>query len=242
MQFTSTMIKVDYLEAMAKIPDRSIDFICADFPYNISGKGGVTIQKDKVVPVDFGDWDKWDTQEEYFNFVFNVCDEYKRIIKPNASLVLFFSYFTGGWIAHELERRKVFSFKSPLIFTKENPLPSIKKQGFRSCFEWAGWFVNNQYMQKYHPRVFNFLGQKEMKNVMSYRIGPRYKRSPHPTEKPEHLIKKLIEIFTNPGDIVLDSFAGGGTTAAACMATGRSFMAIERDPRYFSMMKSRLGL
>lgn len=38
---------------MAKIPDRSIDFICADFPYNISGKGGLTMRHDLVVKADF---------------------------------------------------------------------------------------------------------------------------------------------------------------------------------------------
>lgn len=52
-----------------------------------------------------------------------------------------------------------------------------------------------------------------MKNVMSYLIGREgYKQTQHPTEKPELLTRRLVEIFTNPGDIVLDSFAGGGTT------------------------------
>ena len=43
----------DCLAAMAKIPDHSIDFICADFPYNISGKGGLTMRRDQVVKADF---------------------------------------------------------------------------------------------------------------------------------------------------------------------------------------------
>lgn len=49
-----------------------------------------------------------------------------------------------------------------------------------------------------------------MKNVLDYRIGKRAnKKTKHPTEKPEFLISGLIEVFTNPNDIVLDSFAGG---------------------------------
>jgi len=43
----------DCLAAMAKIPDAAVDFICADFPYNISGKGGLTMRRDQVVRADF---------------------------------------------------------------------------------------------------------------------------------------------------------------------------------------------
>ncbi len=84
------IIKGDCLEMMAKIPDRSIDFICADFPYNISGKGGVTLRHDQLVKADFGEWDKFPSDEAYIGFVFQVCAEYRRILKPNASMVLFF--------------------------------------------------------------------------------------------------------------------------------------------------------
>jgi modification methylase len=80
------------LAMMAKIPDQSIDFICADFPYNISGKGGLTMRNDQIVSADFGEWDKFPSEEAYLDFVFAVCAEYRRILKPNASMVLFFGY------------------------------------------------------------------------------------------------------------------------------------------------------
>ena len=47
------IIHGECLEMMARVPDRSIDFICADFPYNISGKGGLTMRRDQVVSADF---------------------------------------------------------------------------------------------------------------------------------------------------------------------------------------------
>lgn len=84
------IVHADCLDALAKIPDRSIDFICADFPYNISGKGGLTLRNDRIVKADFGEWDKFPTEEAYLDFVFKVCAEYRRILKPNASMVLFF--------------------------------------------------------------------------------------------------------------------------------------------------------
>jgi len=90
---------------------------------------------EKVVKADFGDWDKWETEEEYLDFVFDVCREYKRILKPNGSLVLFFSYQYAGWIGYELKKRGIFSLRVPIIFEKTNPLPQIRKNGFRSCYE-----------------------------------------------------------------------------------------------------------
>lgn len=240
--FRSKIIRGDCLDIMKEMPENSIDFICSDFPYNISGKGGLTLNSKKgLVAADFGEWDKWETEKDYFNFVFKVCTEYKRILKPNASLLLFFSYYTGGYLAHQMDKLDLFTFKAPIILAKENPLEKFYENGFRPCFEWACWLLNNKETGNYNPKVFNFLGQNKMKNVLSYRIGPGYKKSLHPTEKPEHLIKHFVEVFTNEGDIVLDSFAGGGTTAKACKLSNRYYIAIEKELRYFEMIKRRLG-
>ena len=137
------IIQGECLAMMAKIPDRSIDFICADFPYNISGKGGLTMRNDQIVKADFGEWDKFPSEEAYFEFVFNVCDQYRRILKPNASMVLFFGYRHAGWIAHELQRRGLFTFRMPLIWVKDNPMPSVKKTTFRSAYEMGLWLIND---------------------------------------------------------------------------------------------------
>ena len=91
MKTMHKVIQGNCLKVMKQIPTNSIDFICSDFPYNISNNPGLTMRHNKVVKADFGEWDKWE-QDAYFEFVFKVCDEYKRILKPNASLVLFFGY------------------------------------------------------------------------------------------------------------------------------------------------------
>lgn len=247
MEFIDTskphVVEGDCLEFMKKIPDQSIDFICSDPPYNISGKGGTTLSSTKgVIPADFGEWDKWETEDDYFNFIYKVCDEYKRILKANANLILFLSYYTGGHLVYELNERNIFSFRGPIILVKENPIPQFKENGFRPCFEMAFWLVNNKGTGSHRPKTFHFLSQEKMKNVMTYGIGPKYKLSKHPTEKPEHIISDFIKIFTNEGDVVLDSFAGSGTTPAACQKINRRFIAIERENRFFRMMKKRLRL
>lgn len=214
---------------MKKIPDNSIDFICSDFPYNISNKWGLTMKWNRVVKADFGEWDKWDSQEEYIEFVFAVCREYQRILKPNASLVLFFSYRYAGWLAYEMERKGMFTFRHPIIFNKLNPKKHYTEQGFRSCHEFGVWFVNDG--GNFHkPRTFNFLSQSKMKNVLHYRIGKAgNKQTNHPTEKPEFLIGSLVEVFTNLNDIVLDRFAGGGTTGVAAYKKWRHYISIEKE-------------
>ena len=171
--------------------------------------------------------------------MFNVCAEYRRILKPDASMVLFFGYRHGGWIAHELERRGLFTFRMPLIWVKDNPMPAVRKTTFRSCYEMGLWLINDggTFQQ---PRTFNFQTQARMRNVMSYLIGrDGHKRTQHPTEKPELLTRRLVEIFTNEGDIVLDSFAGGGTTGVAAFKAGRHAISIEREASYVAMIRKR---
>lgn len=233
------IVKADCLEAMKKIPDNCIDFICSDFPYNISNKPWLTMMKEKVVKADFWEWDKWETDEDYLNFVFDVCQEYQRILKPNWSLVLFFGYRFAGRIGYELQKRWLFTFRIPIIFEKVNPLPQIKKNGFRSCYEVGLWLVNDWWTFN-KPKTFNFLDQKIMKNVMTYAISKSWEKlTNHPTEKPLRLISYLIEIFTKPGDIVLDSFAWSGTAWIASYRLWRNCISIEKDSRFIKMIQDR---
>lgn len=63
----------------------------------------------------------------------------------------------------------------------------------------------------------------------------------HPTQKPVPLMAYLIETYSNPGDTVLDFCMGSGTTGVACQQTGRNFIGIEQDPKYYSIAARRLG-
>ena len=62
----------------------------------------------------------------------------------------------------------------------------------------------------------------------------------HPTAKPVALMQWLVETYTNEGDLVIDPFMGSGTTARACQLTGRRFIGIEKEERYFEMVVERL--
>ena len=63
---------------------------------------------------------------------------------------------------------------------------------------------------------------------------------PHPTTKPLPLMMELVELLTDPGDIVLDPFAGSGTTGVACLRLGRRFIGIEKSEAYAAIATERL--
>lgn len=62
----------------------------------------------------------------------------------------------------------------------------------------------------------------------------------HRTQKPQRLMRELVELFSDRGDLVLDPFAGSGSTGVAAVTLGRRFIGIEQDPRYFEVACRRL--
>ena len=77
-----------------------------------------------------------------------------------------------------------------------------------------------------HPVVANRKGQQ----------GTRY----HTAQKPIALMRELIRLFTDPGDLVLDPFAGVGTTVLACVLEGRRAIGIERSPEWAAIAHERI--
>ena len=67
-----------------------------------------------------------------------------------------------------------------------------------------------------------------------------FKNKYHPTQKPTRLLERLIALTTNEGDLVLDSFMGGGSTGEACLNSKRRFIGIEKCEKYFEIAKERL--
>ncbi len=79
-----------------------------------------------------------------------------------------------------------------------------------------------------------------MKKDLTYPICGGNERLDHPAQKPIRLIKHLIEVSSHPGDLVLDPFAGVGTTGAAAAELGRRYYLIERDDYYYKQSCTRL--
>lgn len=84
-------------------------------------------------------------------------------------------------------------------------------------------------------RLYDWWNINQVKNVSK-------KDNPHPCPMPLEVMKRIILITTNPGDLVIDPFMGSGTTGLACVITGRRFLGFEIDPIYFDTAEKRLSI
>jgi site-specific DNA-methyltransferase (adenine-specific) len=97
-------------------------------------------------------------------------------------------------------------------------------------------FVRREYEDL--RRVYNADG--ETFDVIAGPIVSAKDNTEHPTTKPLWIMKRLVEVSTNPGMTILDCFMGSGTTGVACVQTGRNFIGIEIDPGYFAIAERRI--
>ncbi|MGI8548535.1 MAG: DNA methyltransferase [Gemmatimonadaceae bacterium] len=98
-----------------------------------------------------------------------------------------------------------------------------------------------QFMPRYEDvvRVFRTDGSQEFTDVWTFPSVRPYKGK-HPAEKPSSLLEHAIEATTFPGDVVLDCFAGSGSTALAALALGRRTVAIEIEPQWVARIVKRV--
>jgi DNA modification methylase len=137
----------------------------------------------------------------------------------------------NGYFMRKAKERG-FTCRNQLAIIKKNPLPQYKRNNWRNAYELC------MYLTKGRAGTFNFLSQRDCVNTYQYVIGRKH--SKHPTEKPLGFIKKLIQVSSKPGDIVLDPFMGSGTTAVACKELGRHCIGAETSSDYIKMIDKRL--
>ena len=98
-------------------------------------------------------------------------------------------------------------------------------------------------MQDERIWVFSATGIKAREfatTVWNIPIIPTWAHRDHKNEKPVALMEKCLRVFTSPGELVCDPFAGSGTTGVACLRLGRRFVGWERDPKYHAIAVKRL--
>jgi site-specific DNA-methyltransferase (adenine-specific) len=237
----------DCLELMKDIPDKSIDMILCDLPY-----GTTACKWDIVIPFD------------------KLWFQYERIIKENGAIVLFGKQpFTTDLInsnrklyKYELiwEKDKPTDFalanKKPMcyhenieVFYKKHPVYNKQMVEREGKGVWRYKFDISHDNRTIHGTDRKYAGKKEKENydvklknpksILYYDTGKRQQLF-HPTQKPVALFEYLIKTYTNDGETVLDNCMGSGTTAIACINTGRNFIGIELDEGYFDIAQKRI--
>ncbi len=237
----------DALSLMKKWPDQCLDACITDPPYNIAKKrkglrwafsSHVTMQSE---------WDRF-MEIDYEAFTMAWLKEVCRIIKKNGNIFVFGTYhniYLIGAIAQKLDLRIVNS----IVWAKPNAQPNITCRMLTESTEQVIWLCNNT-VKKASKWTFNYEEAKklndgrQMRNFWSIPLTPTSEKAcgKHPSQKPLKLMERLVLLATNPNDIVLDCFAGSGSTLLACKKNGRSFVGIEQSPEYCAISEARLKL
>lgn len=206
-----------------------VDHIITDPPYNISQKNNFSTMKSaERKGVDFGEWDK--------NFdLYSWIDEYVGLIKPGGSIIIFCSYRYISYVVETLERSGVI-VKDVLKWIKSNPMPRNINRRYVQDTEFAVWAVKKGEKWIFNkPENSGYLRAEFHTATVSGK-----ERTSHPTQKSLQLMENIINIHTNPNDVILDPFMGSGTTGVAALKNKRKFIGVEIDKEYFDIAKRRL--
>jgi DNA modification methylase len=236
----------DCLVEMDKIEDKSVNLICADLPY------GTTANKwDSVIPLK------------------ELWIEYERLLADNGCVLLFSSQpFTTDlinskrqWFKYEIIWDKMHgtdfqlanikpmkAHENILLFAQNKNTYNKQMTKREKAIDTTGWKQDkrNKDHNNFHSikNIVKVYDEKNPTTVLSYSMANgecNNSKRLHPTQKPEFIMEWLVKTYTNEGDTVLDNCMGSGTTGVACKKTGRHFIGIEKDEKYFEIAVSRVS-
>jgi len=236
------------VELMATLPEKSVDVVFADPPYNLQLDGELLRPNNtKVDGVDDA-WDRFDGFAAYDAFCRAWLGEARRVLKDDGTLWVIGSYhniFRIGTILQDLG----YWLLNDVVWRKTNPMPNFRGKRFTNAHETLIWAAKSR-ESKY---TFNYEAMKALNEDLQMRSDwllpictgqERLKQNgkkAHPTQKPEALLHRVLLASTNSGDTVLDPFFGTGTTGAVATKLGRNWIGIERDRDYARIAKQRIA-
>lgn len=224
------LLRADSRDIIKRIPDNSIDLILTDPPYNLGqhSTGNIPLPGRSALNNDVAKWDLIDFNPEEW------AEDFIRVLKPTGNLFIFTSYNQIGRWYNCLDHK--FDTTNFMIWHKTNPAPKIFKAGFLNSCEMIFTCWNKKH-------TWNFISQAEMHNFIESAIcmkPERLSNPKHPTQKPIAILKKMIEIASNEGDIIFDPFMGVGSTGVAALGLNRRFIGVEIDDEYYMAAKRRV--
>lgn len=216
-----TLYHGDSREVLASLEDRSVDCVITDPPYSEATHKGArtrTTGANSDALVTFSEWTKDDLDHTFA--------EFGRIVRR--------------WVVATMDWRHVadlaatpptgLRFVRFAVWVKPNSTPQLT--GDRPA---PGWEAVACLHGESERLVWNGGGKRGVWTVNTVNAVD------HPTAKPPSLIAEWVRLFTNPGDTILDPFAGSGTTLRAAKDEGRRAIGVELDERYCEVIARRLS-
>ena len=211
---TNVIYNEDCILGMQKIPDNSIDCVVTDVPYNgVNRKSNGLRNLDKSV-ADSAVFDLQGSLEQ----MYRVCKGSFYIFCGFGQISDIHKFFNDRGLSTRL-----------IIWEKTNPSP------MNGEFIWLSGIEPCVFARK-EGATFNLHCAN---TVLRYPVA---ESTGHPTPKPVNLFGKLIQASSNVGDVILDPFAGGGTTAIACNRIKRKYILFEKDKEYYDIARRRIDL
>ena len=221
----------DGIQGTAQLDEKSIDLLLTDPPYSISS--AYTCEKqiprrlranggDFIMPKgDFGAWDKDFSPKAWTDVVLPKIRGWAVIFCAQAQI--------GDYV--EILRSHGFNAVGTIVWHKTNPVPFNTR--FKPVNAWEAGVVGKRPGTKFN-------GNGTVHNVFTYK-SPSPQHRIHPTQKPLGLFRELTQLFSQPGDVVLDPFAGSATAVCAASGLGRKVIAFENDESHYLAAKERIS-
>ena len=237
----------DALEVLSRMPDESVDCVWTDPPYMLSN-GGVTCVAGRMVSVNKGSWDQSRGIEEDHRFNLAWTAACRRVLRPAGTLWVTGTLHVYPSVGMALQQNG-FRLLNDIIWEKPNPPPNLGCRTFTHSTEVVLW-ASKSGKDSRHKYTFNYgemkreNGGRQMKTVWQFKApnASEKKFGKHPTQKPLALIERCLRASTHEGDVVLDPFAGSGSTGVAAIKLRRRFIGIEIDREFVAIGARRLDL
>lgn len=213
----------DGISLVGEMPDKSIDLLLTDPPYSISKPYVCESQiprrlrkngGDFIMPKgNFGEWDNnFPSPQEWTEIILPKVKGWAAIFCAQTQIVDYVS----------LLKEHKFVAVGPMVWHKTNPVPFNHK--FKPINAWEAIVVGKRSGTKFNGHVVH--------NVFTHK-SPSPQQRIHPTQKPEGLLSEFVNLFSGKGELVVDPFAGSGSTLFSAVTQGRKAIGYENDPIIF---------
>jgi len=209
----------DCIEGIRMIPDKSVDLVVTDPPYLMNYRSNRRVVADKFKHI-ANDVDSTELISQYIA-------ECHRVLKDDTAMYMFCSWHHIDFFKAEFER--YFKLKNIIIWNKNNHGSGDLKGSYAPKHEFI----------LYGHKGRSLFREKRVPDVIDCAKIPSV-RLTHPTEKPTELLSTFIRNSSDIGGIVLDGFAGTGSTCVAATESGRNFIAFELETEYVTAANIRL--
>ncbi len=255
----NSVLHGDTISLLRRFPDKSIDLVLADPPYNLSKGNNISFQNNGLKGFG-GKWNKvmedWDNLPfvDYMNFTYEWLKEVKRVLKPTGSVWVFGTYHNIGLINTIFQILEV-EIINEVVWYKRNAFPNLAGRRLTASHETLLWAHAGNGKRNYY---FDYKASKEFaedsdklkergRQMRTVWDIPNNKEKEelhfgkHPTQKPLRVCRRIVKISSKPGDIVLAPFAGVGSECVAAKELGRKYIGIELEKEYVDIAKKRLS-